>query len=174
MPQAIESYVPQTAVEKRRRRAVLVWSGFTFLTTFWLFLIVAAPVAEANNFTGVSQPIYKFCSYICHQITARSYFLEKEPLAVCARCFGLYAGLLGGSILYPFLRGLDETRPLAYFWFFLAMIPMAVDWSLGFLGIWENTHFSRLLSGLILGAACAVFIIPALVEISRFSDGYRK
>jgi len=46
-------------------------------------------------------------------------------------------------------------------------VPMAVDWSLGVFGIWENTHLSRFMTGLILGAACATFIVPALVEIKR-------
>jgi hypothetical protein len=48
------------------------------------------------------------------------------------------------------------------------MAPIGIDWSLGALGIWENTHLSRFLTGGLLGAACAVFIIPALVEIFRY------
>jgi uncharacterized membrane protein len=44
---------------------------------------------------------------------------------------------------------------------------MAIDWSLGFFGIWENTHFSRFLTGLIVGTACVIFIIPALIEMAQ-------
>jgi hypothetical protein len=44
---------------------------------------------------------------------------------------------------------------------------MGVDWSLGFFEIWENTALSRFLTGLILGVACAIFIVPALVELLR-------
>jgi len=167
MPEAIENYISQTAVEKRRRQAFFVWGAFASLAAVWVFLIVIAPVAQANDLTSVSSPIYSFCSYICHQIPARSYFFDNQPFAVCSRCFGIYLGLFFGFVLYPFLRPFEEGEPLPRFWLFLAMIPMLVDWSLGFFEIWENTHFSRFLTGSILGTACAVFIVPALVEIFR-------
>ena len=98
---------------------------------------------------------------------ARSFQLENHSFAVCARCFGVYAGLLFGFLIYPFVRSIEETEPLPRLWLFLALVPMGIDWSLGFFGVWENTHFSRFFTGLILGAACAIFIIPALVELAR-------
>ena len=54
------------------------------------------------------------------------------------------------------------------------MVPIAIDWSLGAFGIWENTHLSRFITGLILGAACAIYIVPALVEIFRLVTGKSK
>ena len=71
-------------------------------------------------------------------------------------------------IAYPFFRALNNTDSFPRYWLFLAMIPMGIDFSLTFFEIWENTHLSRLITGLILGLACAFFIIPALVEISYF------
>lgn len=174
MPEAIENYVPQIAVEKLRRQAFFIWGAVAFLTALWLFLIVIAPIAEANNLPSVANPIYKFCGYICHQIPARSYFFGGQPFAVCARCFGIYFGLCGGFVLYPFFRPVEKTESFPRFWLFLAMIPMAIDWSLGFFEIWENTHFSRFLTGLILGAMCAIFIVPALVEIVRLLASRRQ
>ena len=165
MSGSIEDYTPQFAVEKLRRQAFLVWSVFALLAAIWVFLLVLAPIAEANDLTGISNPIYKFCSFICHQIPARSLQIHNHAFAVCSRCFGIYFGLFFGFIVYPFLRSIEETRPLPRFWLFLAMIPMGIDFSLGFFGIWENTHLSRFLTGLILGTACAIFIIPALIEI---------
>jgi hypothetical protein len=41
-----------------------------------------------------------------------------------------------------------------------------VDFSLTFLGIWENTHTSRLLTGLLLGAVTVFYIVPGIVELS--------
>ncbi len=174
MPEAIENYVPQIAVEKLRRQAFFVWGAAVFSAAFWVFLIVFAPVARANDLTAVSSLIYKFCSFICHQIPARSYFLENQPFAVCARCFGIYFGLFVGFVLYPFLRPVEKNESFPRVWLFLAMIPMAIDWSLGYFEIWENTHLSRFLTGLILGAACAVFIVPALIEIFRLLASRRQ
>jgi hypothetical protein len=54
------------------------------------------------------------------------------------------------------------------------MIPIGVDWSLGAFGIWENTYLSRFITGLILGATCAIYIVPALVEIFRLLTGKRQ
>lgn len=174
MKQSIENYVPQIAVENLRRQAFFVWGAIALIAAFWIFLILLAPLAEANNLIGVSGSIYKFCGYICHQIPARSYFLGNQPFAVCARCFGVYFGLFVGFTAYPLLRPIEKVESLPRFWLFLAMIPMLIDWSLGFFEIWENTRFSRFLTGLILGAACAIFIVPALVEIFRLSTSRRQ
>ena len=157
-----------------RRRAFFVWSVFVFLIALWVFLIVLAPLAEANNLTNVSSPLYNFFGFLCHQNSARSFNLHEHAFAVCSRCFGVYFGLFFGFVVYPFLRLIEETEPLPRVWLFLAMIPMAVDWLLGAFEIWENTHLSRFLTGAILGAACAIFIVPALIEISRNISGGQK
>jgi uncharacterized membrane protein len=81
--------------------------------------------------------------------------------------FPLYFGLLAGLVVYPVIRGVDNIEPLPRFWLFASMVPIGIDWSLGVFGIWENNHGSRFITGLILGFACAVYIVPALVEIAR-------
>ena len=111
--------------------------------------------------------LYTLFSYMCHQISDRSFHIEGEQFGVCSRCFGVYFGLLAGFLIYPFWRTLDEIEPIPRIWLFLSLVPIGVDWSLGVFGIWENTHFSRLVTGIILGVACSTFIMPALVEIAR-------
>lgn len=168
MSQPIKIYTPQTVIKQRKRQAFLAWGGLFLLASAWILLIVSAPVARAEDFAAFSNPVYKFFSYLCHQMPERSFYFDGNPLAVCARCFGFYAGFFLAVVLYPFFRALYDTEPLPRVWLFAAMIPMGVDWSLTFFGIWENTHFSRLATGLILGAACAFFIVPAVVEIGYF------
>jgi len=173
MSQPIENYVSLNLSRQFRRQALRVWSVSLLAVFVWVFLILLAPVAEANDLNSVSNPLYKFFSYLCHQIPTRSFHFENQVFAVCSRCFGVYFGLLFGIAVYPFLRLIEKTEPFPRFWLFLAMIPMAIDWSLGIFGFWENTHFSRFLTGLILGTACAVFIVPALVEIFRILSSKR-
>ncbi len=168
MPDSIENYVSQNMITVQKRQAVWVWGVTTAIVLIWILAIVSAPILEANGVKSISQPIYKFFSFICHQISSRSFHYHEHQLAVCARCFGFYAGFLLGFIVYPFFRELNNTDSFPRFWLFAAMIPMGIDFSLTFFGIWENTHLSRSVTGLILGAACAVFIIPALVEINQF------
>ena len=174
MKLSVENYTPQTLLPRMRKQARTVWI-ISFLVIFaWVFLILLAPFAEASNYTTVSALVYKFFSYICHQIPARSFHAAGHPFAVCSRCFGVYFGLFFGFIIYPLFRKIEEVEPLPRFWLFLAMIPIGIDWTLGVFGIWENTHFSRFVTGMILGAACAIFIVPALVEIARLLTGKKQ
>jgi uncharacterized membrane protein len=171
MKLSAENYVPQADVVKLRNYSRLVWGIFTFIVFIWLFFIVSAPIFEANGIKSFSQPTYRFFSYICHQINNRSLHYHEFPFAVCSRCFGVYLGFFIGLIVYPLFRKIEETEPFPRIWLFLAMIPMGIDFSLGFFNIWENTHLSRVITGGILGFACAVFIVPALADIVKQVKG---
>ena len=141
-------------------------AGFVVVTV-WVLLTLAAPLAKAIGFVAISAPLYNFFGYICHQISDRSFHIGGEQFAVCSRCFGVYFGLVFGFAIYPLWRNITEIEPLPRFWLFLSLIPIGIDWSLTVFGIWENTHFSRFITGLILGVACATYIVPAIVEITR-------
>jgi len=43
---------------------------------------------------------------------------------------------------------------------------MAIDFTLGYLGIWENTHTSRLLTGALLGSVVVFYVMPGIVDLS--------
>ena len=162
-----ENYVPIALKNRFRRQAFRVWTIGLIVVVTWVLLIVIAPIAKANGLAAIASPLYHFFGFICHQISERSFFIASEQFAVCSRCFGVYFGLLFGFAIYPLWRPVDEIEPLPRFWLFLALIPIAIDWSLTVFGIWENTQLSRFVTGLILGVACATFIVPALVEITR-------
>lgn len=165
MPDTIENYKRQYLSGNAKKTAWAAWVSGFLLAFFWVFLILLAPLAGILKLPGVGDPIYVFFSFLCHQIPSRTFHLDGHAFAVCSRCFGVYFGLFLGFILYPVFRSIDEIEPFSRFWLFISLIPIGIDWSLGVFGIWENTHWSRFLTGMILGAACAVFIIPALVEI---------
>jgi uncharacterized membrane protein len=167
MSDSTDNYIPASLASHFRSQAVRVWLISTAVVLAWVSLIVIAPVAKAGGHTAISGPLYAFFSYACHQLSARSFHVEGEQFAVCSRCFGVYFGLLAGFVAYPLWRQIDEIVPIRRFWLFLSLVPIGIDWSLGIFGIWENTHMSRFVAGLILGVACATFIVPALVEITR-------
>jgi hypothetical protein len=48
----------------------------------------------------------------------------------------------------------------------LAALPLAVDFSLTFFGVWENTHTSRLLTGLLLGSVAVFYVMPGIADLS--------
>ena len=160
-------YIPSEIRNRLKHQAVKAWAIGLAIVVFWVGLIVAAPLLQSNGVTSASSPLYHFFSYICHQIPERSLHLAGFQLAVCSRCFGVYFGLVAGFAVYPLWRTIDEIEPLPRIWLFLSMIPIGVDWSLTIFGIWENTHLSRFVTGTILGFACATYIVPAIVEITR-------
>lgn len=164
MTQPADNYVP---VAKMRSQAYRSWSIALVVVAVWVLLIVLPPLFAANRATGISSPLYHLFSFICHQIPERSFHLGDHQLAVCSRCFGVYFGLLLGLAIYPLWRSIENIDPLPRIWLFASMVPIAVDWSLGVFGIWENNHASRFITGLILGVGCATYIVPALVEIVR-------
>lgn len=166
MTDPTENYVPTSLSRHFRSQAFRAWAVTSAIVFVWVAAIVLAPAALENGW-AISSPLYAFFSHICHQIPERSLFFDGHPLAVCSRCFGVYFGLLAGILLYPVWRPVDEIEPLPRIWLFLSLVPIGVDWSLTIFGIWENTHHSRFITGLILGVACAVFIVPAVVEIRR-------
>ena len=133
----------------------------------WVGLIITTPLFLANGLSSISSPLYSFFGYICHQIPERSLHLAAHQMAVCTRCFGVYAGLAAGLLVYPLWRTLDEVEAIPRVWLFLSLVPVGIDWTLTIFGIWENTHFSRFVTGGILGAVCATYMVPALVEITR-------
>lgn len=162
-----ENYVSPIAAQPSRARAFATWGVFGSIIFVWTLLILLAPFAESGNLTNVSNPLYNFFSHFCHQDAARSFHFENHAFAVCTRCFGIYFGLLAGFAVYPFFRAIADVEPLQRGWLFLAMIPMAFDWTLGFFGILENTHWTRFLTGAILGGVCAIYLVPALIELQQ-------
>lgn len=162
-----ENYIPQAVLKDLRKKAITAWIiGFSVVFV-WVFAILLAPAAAANSLESVSNPIYSFFSYLCHQIPERSFHIESHAFAVCSRCFGVYFGLLAGFIIYPFFFKLENTEPLPRVWLFLSLVPVSIDWLLGVFGIWENTYLSRFSTAMILGVACAIFVIPATVELAQ-------
>lgn len=173
MAETIENYAPQVVNKPAANTTGLkVWLVLFFLSALWVALIISAPLLKEMGYTTLSTDIYYGLSFICHQIPERSFHIHEDKLAVCARCAGVYAGVLLGFLFYPLFRSLNNIHPLPKVWLILATFPVAIDWGLTFFGIWENTHLTRFLTGALLGAACAVYILPALVEISLYLSKY--
>jgi uncharacterized membrane protein len=165
MPTSIEYYVPQCAAPQATPHAViLVWSGILICALVIVGLIVAAPLLLAHGDDSIAQAIYLAFHPLCHQIAARSFYLAGHPLAVCARCTGLYAGFAAGAALYPLMRSLQRRDTPARIWLLVGITPVTIDFAVGLLGIWANTHLSRFLTGALCGAVCAFFVVPGLMN----------
>ena len=119
-----------------------------------LALLVCAAVVAAPMLG--SPLLYWPFSFVCHQRQERSLWLAGLPLAVCARCLGIYFGALFGLLLaFPSRRKILLS----------ALALLALDWlteTAGLRPAWTELRFA---SGFLLGMACAPVVREAVGEV---------
>lgn len=159
--------------------AALTYVAVLALALLWIGGAILPPVLQsqqAQNFPGrasdgsTSQTFISFVYYaysrVCHQMGERSFQIAGQQLAVCARCSGIYAGYFIGLLIYPFARSLTRLDTPPRIWLIVALAPIAIDVAGNYFGAFENTLFSRSLTGLIAGTACAFYTLPGLVGLA--------
>jgi uncharacterized membrane protein len=173
MPASPTEYIPQSSTN---RRPLLMWSIVSVASLSIMGMIAGAPLAQASGHSLLALGLYGAFNHLCHQIPERSFFIAGHQFAVCARCTGLYAGFTAAAFCYPLVRSLRATDTPPRRWLFIGALPLAVDFSLGFFGIWENTHLSRFATGALLGAVGVFYIMPGLIDLSlmRWRRGVRS
>lgn len=157
------NYIPQTG---SLYRPLLMWFIAAAGSLALMSLIIGAPLALESGHPFWGLTIYRAFSHVCHQIPERSFFVAGHPFAVCSRCTGLYAGFAVATVVYPVVRSLRQTEAPARKWLFMAAAPLVIDFSVGYLGLWENTQTSRFATGALLGAVAVFYVMPGLMDLS--------
>ena len=156
-------YVPQVVPS---RRPLVFWGVTAAIVVSLVSLILVAPSAAASGHNEIASAIYYGFSGLCHQRPDRSFFIDGYKFGVCSRCTGIYFGFAFTLLVYPLLRSLRTIATPARKWLLLAALPLAIDFSLTFFGVWENTHTSRLLTGLLLGSVAVFYVMPGISDLS--------
>ena len=146
--------------------ATITWAITATIALALVAMIIGAPLAQANGHPAFASSIYKVFSFVCHQISERSFHLAGHQFAVCSRCMGLYSGFAVAALVYPFARSLTSTDAPRRRWLILAAVPLLIDFSLTYFGVWENNHLTRFSTGALLGAVAVFYVMPGLVELS--------
>ena len=97
----------------------------------------------------------------CHGIAERSLSVFGEAMPICARCFGIYAGVLIGVIAFaswPYLR--ERT---ARWMMLFATMPILIDGGTQALGLRLSNNPLRVTTG-ILAAVAFTFWALAVVQ----------
>jgi uncharacterized membrane protein len=135
----------------------------------WLAALVWAPFAVPSL---AGRAIYAAAAAVCHQLPERTFHLIGGPLAVCARCLGLYAGgaAVAGAALVAFealpasaAAGPSRARRLLA----AAAVPTLITLSLEHLTSVPIGNSARFLTALPLGAAIAWVIAAAIAREAR-------
>ncbi|HEX8847087.1 MAG TPA: DUF2085 domain-containing protein [Pyrinomonadaceae bacterium] len=172
-PHSAMVYVPQCVpAAGTQRRAVIVWATTASVALLFVSTVVIAPLALAAGHDFTALVIYRALGRVCHQIPERSFYVEGHPFAVCARCTGIYFGFAGAVLLYPLARSLKRETAPARAWLLLALVPTALDVAFDLSGLWQNTHLTRFVTGALLGAVTAFYVVPGLLDLSRL--GFRR
>jgi uncharacterized membrane protein len=145
----------------------MVWVCASLFSIAILGLIISAPLAQAHNHPQFASAIYRAFSFVCHQLPERSFHLDDHQFAVCSRCTGLYSGFALATLCYPLTRSLTRTDAPSRLWLLLAVVPLAIDFSLGYFDLWANTQLTRFSTGALLGAVAVFYIMPGLVQLSQ-------
>ncbi len=150
----------QIRVTWRARRWLVIASAGALLVCAGVVLVPAAEVAGVGP-----APLLRLAFRpACHQVADRCLDLGFGPLAVCARCSGLYAGGLL-AILFVTIVG-QSPRPPGR-WLAAAALPTAADVAAGLLGLPGLANWPRFAVALPLGMLCGLWLARATVEAVR-------
>lgn len=140
---------------KARPVSLLLWASIA-----WTTAVILAPLMHLPA-------IYAAASAVCHQLPQRSFHLADAPIAVCARCLGLYiggiAGLLAGGRFGPVAHARPRlATPAARAVVAAGALPTAITLIVEWLWAWPVGNTIRFGAALPLGAAAAFVIANAL------------
>lgn len=149
----------------RTRTAVLYGLTLT-LAAIWLLSIAAAPHLLARG-SKASALVYAVFSPLCHQEPARCFRISGFPLAVCARCTGVYLGFFLGLLAWPFAGRPARPRLPSVRTFLAATLPIAVDGVGNALGLWTSPPVLRFGVGLAWGGLLPFYWLAGLFALGR-------
>jgi len=136
----------------------------TAAAALFTLVVVLAPVLSRSAPRFVLG-VRMVCSPLCHQEPSRTLTLGGGPVAVCARCTGLYSGgvlgLLAGGLLGAWRR---KAPPVL---FFLLVAPTLLDAVSPWLGFSGLENLSRAAISMPAGAACGWFLAYAVGDLCR-------
>lgn len=137
----------------------------------WLFAVLVTTFLLLNVFLPllVGEPLRTFVmagfSTVCHQIADRSFHVHGVSLAVCHRCTGIYLGLWLAVLVYPLIKNrVRDTGRYSGILVLAALVPAGADWISEIAGLWNNTVFSRVTTGLIFGVIAGYLLARALTR----------
>ena len=118
---------------------------------------VSVPWLLTHHHLATCVALYRGFSFVCHQRPERSFYLLGAPVAVCARCLGIYTGAAMGMLW-------RTSRRMALRVLIAAASINALDVGSEFAGLHGNWMIARFVLGMMLGAAGAMLIASSMPE----------
>ena len=178
-----------------KQGGVIIWALYTLIMAIVVGSIVYTPMLTMDNSTlaDVSYIVY---APTCHQLTARSLCIYEDysikdciehdtsnrtksnivmnldgllgyKMSVCARCLGIYVGMLLGGLLYLIFFKFNNDKMLPPIYLILLIAPLAIDGLTQLVGLRESDNTLRLLTGLVSGIIVPFYLFPLLNKIKN-------
>tara|TARA_R110000868_G_scaffold411500_1_gene704770 strand:- start:2805 stop:3290 length:486 start_codon:yes stop_codon:yes gene_type:complete len=129
------------------------------ITSVSLLIIGLGPgLFNQTTLTGYSWQ-HKVFNLLCHQDPYRSFAINGEPMAICARCLGIYGSFAFVVLLMQLIgRFLTVINRLVVKLIMITIVLNLVDVFFNGIGIWTNTLHSRFLLGAFFGGSLALIL----------------
>jgi len=124
--------------------------------------VIAAPYFLTHSLPALGFALRQGFALVCHQRPERSFWIFGAPVAVCARCLGIYLGAAIGLLL-------RTSRKIAMRLLIAAAAINALDAATEVAGLHGNWMFVRFALGFALGAAGAVMIASVVADPRKVS-----
>ncbi len=160
---------PMEVMDSRLKHAGMTTSSSYFLllalVIIYDLLFTLAPILI--HFGINADLLYKFFQPVCHQMDERSFHIFGYKLAVCSRCSSIYYGLTLGITSYPLFKSLNNIEIPSLIFLVIPLIALAVDFSVNYLDIAQNSFVSRSITGGVLGISTAFFFVPIWISLMK-------
>lgn len=149
----------------KAKRALLLfaaaWAALVILTPFTMppgsVGDLSGSVGTIDNDLGhlnyLAQAVYLIGDLNCHTMAERSFELNGNQMAFCARDLGLFIGLVAGMAAVLFLNP-------RFRWIVVIVMaaPIVIDGTVQLLLDYESNNVIRLITGTLGGSAVALFL----------------
>ena len=146
-----------------RQKIICIYSLVLVGILIWIGLILLAPYLLSRS-SMLAKFIYAAFAPTCHQIPSRCLHVYGHPLAVCARCVGIYSGFLLGTMFFPLIKGFTAPSLPPAKAIIAVSIPIVMDVAGNFLGIWESSNPIRFMTGALWGFILPLYFIAGISE----------
>ena len=123
-------------------------------------ILSAATVCAAAIASGASMRWRLLFRVFCHGIASRCIEVFGVPFPICARCTGIYFGLLAGLIAFLLLPRIEER--LLRMALYVAAIPLAADGITQALQLRESTNGLRIATGFAAAIVFGMWVVSAM------------
>ena len=132
---------------------------FFLLSSGWVcFLLFMAYIKNSSI-------LYQFVFYIigitCHQAPEKSFYFMNNQIPVCGRCFGIYAGLVAGLLIYPVFKNIKNTSTPSIKLLPVFILPVLIDGAFNLL----ESNIERMLTGLIFRIGVVFYLLPLINDM---------